>query len=203
MVGIGNDNGVRTVAVISDMEWPLGLKAGNGLEVEEAVEVLAGGGPPDVVELTRALAHEMCELAGVALDPEDVLLSGRAMDKWREMIRAQGGDPDAPLPQARECESVVAPASGYLRRLDARAVGNAVWRLGAGRARKEDAVSPSAGVVLRAKPGDRVQAGAPLLDLLTDDAARIPEAIAALEDAIEVGDEPPARRPLVHERIRG
>jgi thymidine phosphorylase len=202
MVGIGNRNGVRTVALISDMEWPLGLTAGNGLEVEEAVEVLAGGGPPDVVELTRALAREMCELAGVALDPEDVLLSGRAMDKWREMIRAQGGDPDAPLPRAHECESYVASATGYLRRLDARAVGNAAWRLGAGRARKEDAVSPSAGVVLRAKPGDRVQAGAPLLELFADDAARIPDAIAALGGAIEIGDEPPPTRPLVHERIR-
>jgi thymidine phosphorylase len=201
MVGIGERNGVRTVALVTDMEWPLGLAAGNGLEVTESVEVLAGGGPSDVVELTLALAREMCALAGVALDPDDVLRSGRAMDKWRDMIRAQGGDPDAPLPVAAERETYTAPASGYLQRLDARAVGNAAWRLGAGRARKEDPVSPSAGVLLRAKPGDRVEAGAPLLELLTDDAARIADAIAALDGAIEIGEAPPESRPLVHERI--
>jgi thymidine phosphorylase len=201
MVGIGNDNGVRTVALITDMEWPLGLAAGNGVEVAESVEVLAGGGPSDVVELTLAFAREMCALAGLDVDPAEVLRSGKAMDKWREMIRAQGGDPDAPLPQAAERETLSAPASGYLRRLDARAVGNAAWRLGAGRARKEDPVSPSAGVLLRAKPGDRVESGAPLLDLLADDAARIPDALAALDGAIEIGDAPPDFRPLVHERI--
>jgi len=201
MVGIGEGNGVRTVALITDMEWPLGMAAGNGVEVAESVEVLAGGGPSDLIELTLALAREMCELAGVSLDPHDVLASGRAMDKWREMIRAQGGDPDAPLPQAKESEVLRADATGYLRRLDARAVGNAAWRLGAGRARKEDPVSPSAGVLLRAKPGDRITAGAPLLELLTDDPDRIPAALAALEGAIEIGPEPPPFRPLVHERI--
>jgi thymidine phosphorylase len=201
MVGIGNDNGVRTVALITDMEWPLGLAAGNGVEVTESVEVLAGGGPSDVIELTLALAREMCALAGLDVDPAAVLADGRAMDKWREMIRAQGGDPEASLPQAAERETYAAPASGYVRRLDARAVGNAAWRLGAGRARKEDPVSPSAGVLLRAKPGDRVAEGAPLLELLADDAARIPDALAALEGAVEIGDAPPDQRPLVHERI--
>jgi thymidine phosphorylase len=201
MVGIGNDNGVRTVALITDMEWPLGLAAGNGVEVTESVEVLAGGGPSDVIELTIALAREMCALAGLDVDPAAVLTDGRAMDKWREMIRAQGGDPEASLPQAAERETYAAPASGYVRRLDARAVGNAAWRLGAGRARKEDPVSPSAGVLLRAKPGDRVAKGAPLLELLADDAARIPDALAALEGAVEIGDAPPDHRPLVHERI--
>jgi thymidine phosphorylase len=201
MVGIGERNGVRTVALVTDMEWPLGLAAGNGVEVAESVEVLAGGGPPDVIALTLALAEQMCELAGLALDPHDVLASGRAMDKWREMIRAQGGDPDAALPSAAERETVTAPRDGYLRRLDARAVGNAAWRLGAGRARKEDPVSPSAGVLMRAKPGDRVVAGAPLVELLADDAARIPDGLAALAGAFEIGDEPPPERPLVHERI--
>jgi thymidine phosphorylase len=201
MVGIGNDNGVRTVALITDMEWPLGLAAGNGVEVTESVEVLEGGGPSDVIELTLALAREMCALAGLDVDPAAVLADGRAMDKWREMIRAQGGDPEASLPQAVEREAYAAPASGYVRRLDARAVGNAAWRLGAGRARKEDPVSPSAGVLLRAKPGDRVAKGAPLLELLADDAARIPDALAALEGAVEIGDAPPDQRPLVHERI--
>jgi thymidine phosphorylase len=201
MVGIGNDNGVRTVALITDMEWPLGLAAGNGVEVTESVEVLAGGGPSDVIELTLALAREMCALAGLDVDPAAVLADGRAMDKWCEMIRAQGGDPEASLPQAAERETYAAPASGYVRRLDARAVGNAAWRLGAGRARKEDPVSPSAGVLLRAKPGDRIAKGAPLLELLADDAARIPDALAALEGAVEIGDAPPDQRPLVHERI--
>src|SRR5688500_13080165 len=166
MVALGTDAGVHTVALLTDMDTPLGLTAGNGVEVAEAVEVLAGGGPADVVELTLALAREMCDLAGLALDPDDVLTSGRAMDKWREMIRAQGGDPDAPLPAAAERETYAAPSGGFLRRLDARAVGNAAWRLGAGRARKEDPVSPSAGVLMHAKPGDRIEAGAPLLDML-------------------------------------
>jgi thymidine phosphorylase len=201
MVGIGNDNGVSTVALITDMNTPLGLTAGNGVEVAESVEVLAGGGPPDVVELTLALAREMCELAGLTVDPDDVLASGAAMDTWRAMIRAQGGDPDAPLPQARHREYVNAPSTGYLLRLDALAVGNAAWRLGAGRARKEDAVSPSAGVVLRAKPGEPVRAGEPLLELLTDDPARFADAMAALEGAVDVGPSPPPPSPLLHERI--
>jgi thymidine phosphorylase len=202
MVGIGADSGVRTVALLTDMESPLGRSVGNAVEVAEAVDVLAGGGPPDVVELTVALAGEMLAAAGVGnIDPTEALRDGRAMDVWRRMIAAQGGDPSAPLPAAPERHTVAAPATGVLTRLDALAVGRAAWLLGAGRARKEDPVSATAGIVLLAKPGDPVCAGEPLLELHADDARRFDAAVAALRDAVEVGAEAPARRPLVLERV--
>ncbi len=201
MVGIGERNGVRTVALITDMEWPLGRTVGNGIEVEESIEVLAGGGPADLVEVTLAFAREMVALVGLDVDPADVLASGKAMDVWRSMIAAQGGDPDAPLPQANERELVRSTARGTLQHLDARAVGNAVWRLGAGRARKEDPVSAAAGVRILVKPGEPVEVGQALLELLADDAARIPDALAALADAFVVSDALFVPRPLVHERI--
>jgi thymidine phosphorylase len=204
MVELGTDAGVRTVALLTDMSTPLGLTAGNALEVAEAVEVLQGGGPPDVVELTVTLAREMLDVAGVsgACDPADVLARGHAMDVWRRMIRAQGGDPDAPLPRARETHDVLAPADGVLVRLDAFAVGVAAWRLGAGRARKEDPVVAAAGVQMHAKPGDRVRAGQPLLTLHADDPARFARALEALEGAFEVAPEGSRpTRPLVIERI--
>jgi thymidine phosphorylase len=191
MVGLGEAHGVRTAALLTAMDTPLGLTAGNAIEVRESVEVLAGGGPADVVEITLALARQMLELAGIDADPADALVDGRAMDRWRQMIAAQGGDPDAPLPTAREVEIVAAPSSGYLQRLDARPVGIAAWRLGAGRARKEDPVSAAAGVVMLAKPGDRVRQGEPLLELHTDEADRIAAATDALEGAIGIGDDPP------------
>jgi thymidine phosphorylase len=207
MVGLGTDHGVRTVALLTGMDTPLGLTAGNALEVREAVEVLAGGGPADVVELTLALAREMLDAAGLdGADPARALADGSAMDTWRRMITAQGGDPDAPLPVARETHTVPAPATGVLTGLDAYAVGVAAWRLGAGRARKEDPVQAAAGVELHAKPGDRVTAGAPLLTLHTDTPERFVAALAALEaeDAIRVAPsdaEAPAVRPIVLGRI--
>ena len=155
MVALGTDAGVRTVALLTDMDVPLGLTAGNAIEVTESVEVLAGGGPADVVELTLALAGEMLAAAGVTdVDPADRLADGSAMDAWKAMIRAQGGDPDATLPTARESHVVTADADGVLTRLDALAVGIAAWRLGAGRERKEDPVQAGAGVVWHARPGD-------------------------------------------------
>ncbi|MGD9483444.1 thymidine phosphorylase [Streptomyces sp. TRM70308] len=188
MVGLGTDHGVRTVALLTDMSTPLGRTAGNALEVRESVEVLAGGGPADVVELTLALAREMLHAAGLPdADPARALADGSAMDCWRRMISAQGGDPDAELPVARERHVVTAPASGVLTRLDAYAVGVAAWRLGAGRARKEDPVQAGAGVELHAKPGDTVRAGAPLLTLHTDTPEAFDYAVAALADAVEVG----------------
>jgi thymidine phosphorylase len=201
MVGLGEAAGVRTVALVTAMDRPLGRAAGNAVEVAESVEVLAGGGPADVVELTLALAREM--LAGVGrddVDPADALADGRAMDVWRRMITAQGGDPDAALPQPAERHVVTAPATGTLTRLDAHALGVAAWRLGAGRARKEDPVSAAAGVVWTAGVGERVTAGQPLLELQTDDAARIPRALEALEGAIGVDtDDQPL--PLVLDRL--
>jgi thymidine phosphorylase len=202
MVELGTAHGTKTVALLTDMSTPLGRTAGNALEVKESVEVLAGGGPPDVVELTLVLAREMLASAGIDVDPADALSDGRAMDVWRRMIAAQGGDPDAPLATAAHVHEVRAERSGVLTRLDALAVGTAAWRLGAGRARKEDAVSPGAGVVMLAKPGDSVRAGKPLLQLHADEESRIPRALAALDDGIDIGAvyKP---EPLVIDRVAG
>jgi thymidine phosphorylase len=187
MVALGTDAGVRTVALLTDMSTPLGFTAGGSVEVEESVEVLAGGGPADVVELTLALAREMLAGAGrTDVDPADKLNDGSAMDVWKQMIRAQDGDPDAPLPAGRESHVVSAPASGVLTRLDALAIGTASWRLGAGRSRKEDPVQAGAGVRWHARPGDSVTVGQPLLTLLTDEADRFERALAALEGAYDI-----------------
>ncbi|MDQ4086331.1 MAG: thymidine phosphorylase [Actinomycetota bacterium] len=206
MVDLGAAEGVNTVALLTDMSTPLGLTAGNALEVREAVEVLAGGGPPDVVELTLALAREMLAAVGRAdVDPAERLADGSAMDVWRRMIRAQGGDPDAPLPVAAERHVVAASRSGVLTRLDALSVGIAAWRLGAGRARKEDPVQAGAGVEMHAKPGDRVVAGEPLLTLHTDEAHRFERALAALEDGYEIDPSARPRPPasVVIDRVAG
>ncbi|WP_202872633.1 thymidine phosphorylase [Kribbella soli] len=201
MVALGTDAGVKTVALLTDMSVPLGLTAGNALEVRESVEVLAGGGPADVVELTVALANEMLAAAGVTgVDPAEKLRDGTAMDAWRAMISAQGGDPSAEPPVAPEQHVVPAPSSGVLSKLDALAVGVAAWRLGAGRARKEDPVSPVAGVEMHAKPGDRIQEGQPLLTLHTDDPSRIERALESLTDAVAVADSHQPG-PLVIDRI--
>lgn len=188
MVDLGTDHGVKTVALLTDMSTPLGLTVGNALEVRESVEVLAGGGPADVVELTVALAQEM--LAAVGRDGEDVaaaLKDGRAMDRWRQMVQAQGGDPDAPLPVAEHTHQVVAESDGYLQRLDALGVGVASWRLGAGRARKEDPVQAVAGIELHKKPGDSVKRGEPLMTLHTATPERFDRALESLEGAFEIG----------------
>jgi thymidine phosphorylase len=201
MVEVGADHGVKTSALVTDMSTPLGRTAGNALEVSESIECLRGQGPQDVMEVTLALADEMLQLAGIGADPNRVIADGSAMEKWRAMVKAQGGDPDAPLPEASERASFEASAPGYLTRLDARAVGVAAWRLGAGRARKEDAVSATAGVVCLKKPGDEVAEGEPVLELHADDDRRFPAALAALDGAVEVGPEPPEPAPLILERI--
>ena len=188
MVGLGLAHGVNTVALLTDMDTPLGRTAGNALEVEESLEVLAGGGPADVVELTITLAREMLAACGLAAakDPADALRDGTAMDSWRRMIAAQGGDPDAPLPVAAASHVVVAPSSGRLTRLDAMAIGVAAWRLGAGRARKEDSVSFGAGVRMHAKPGELVAEGAPLLTLYADDETRFDRAVESLTGGFDI-----------------
>jgi thymidine phosphorylase len=204
MVDLGTDAGVRTVALLTNMQTPLGLTVGNALEVRESVEVLAGGGPDDVVELTVALAREMLAAAGRdGVDPADKLRDGSAMDVWRRMLRAQGGDPEAPLPTARESHVVVTPADGVLTQLDALAVGVAAWRLGAGRARKEDAVQAGAGIELHAKPGAVVRGGEPLLTLHTDTPERFERALQALDGAFFIAPEGdrPDLLPLVVERV--
>ncbi|MFO6452822.1 MULTISPECIES: thymidine phosphorylase [unclassified Aeromicrobium] len=204
MVALGTDAGVRTVALLTDMSIPLGLTAGNALEVRESVEVLGGGGPSDVVELTVALAREMLQAAGVTdVDPADALADGRAMDAWKAMIRAQDGDPDAELPVARETEVVTADADGVLTSLDAYAVGVAAWRLGAGRSRPGEAVQAGAGVELHAKPGDAVRAGQPLLTLHTDTPERFERAREALEGGWSIGASAPEATPIVLDRIGG
>jgi thymidine phosphorylase len=202
MVALGTDSGVSTTALLTNMNTPLGLAIGNANEVRESVEVLAGGGPADIVELTVALAREMLALAGQPdADVEAALNDGRAMDVWRAMIRAQDGDPDAALPTPRETHTVVAEASGVVTRMDALPFGVAAWRLGAGRARPQDPVVATAGVDLHVKPGDSISAGQPLFTLSAEDASRFPRALDALEGSWEIGAEAPASVPLVLERI--
>nr|MBA3233567.1 thymidine phosphorylase [Propionibacteriales bacterium] len=206
MVALGTDAGLTTVALLTDMSTPLGLTAGNAIEVQESIDVLAGGGPADVVELTLALAREMLAAVGHGgVDPAAKLADGSAMDVWRAMIAAQGGDVGAPLPQAKESQALASPSSGVLTRLDALAVGTAAWRLGAGRARKEDLVQAGAGVVLHAKPGDRVEAGQPLFTLLTDEPARFVRAEESLAGAYDIdgsADSSAGAREIILDMVR-
>lgn len=202
MVRIGTAHGLPTAALLTDMSVPLGRAVGNALEVTESIEVLQGRGPADVVALTVALAREMLALAGLDVDPAPVLASGAAYPVWEAMIAAQGGDPTAALPVASHVEPVRAQRSGVLTRCDALAVGLAAWRLGAGRARKEDAVQAAAGVLLLVDPGAPVEAGQPLLELHTDTPAAIPGALAALTDGLEITDEPTARPALIQDTLR-
>jgi thymidine phosphorylase len=202
MVELGTAHGVTTRALLTDMNTPLGRAAGHSIEVAESLEVLAGGGPADVVELTLALAREMLDAAGLGdADPEKALRDGRAMDSWRALIRAQGGDPDAPLPQAPEVEYLRADRAGYVAAIDAYPIGVAAWRLGAGRARKEDPVSASAGVLLHKRPGDPVQPGDVLLELRTEEPDRLPAARDVAAPAVTIADTAPAPRALIAERI--
>ncbi len=203
MVDLGKDAGVATSALLTDMEVPLGLTIGNALEVRESVEVLAGGGPADVVSLTVSLAEEMLRLAGVTdADPAAALADGRAMDTWRRMIEAQGGDASAALPVARETHVVTATESGVLATQQALPFGIAAWRLGAGRARAQDPVQAGAGIELHVKPGDTVTAGQPLWTLHTDEPERFERALESLEGAWSIGESAPERGPIVRERIQ-
>ena len=205
MVGLGKRAGVKTLALVTAMDIPLGLTAGNALEVRESVEVLAGGGPSDIVELTVLLAQEMLELAGIkGADPAAALKNGKAMDVWRQMISAQGGDPDAKLPVAKENTVVTAQSSGTVLSMHAMKVGMAAWRLGAGRSRQGEAVQAGAGIEIHAKPGDVVTAGSPLYTLHTDTPAAFARALESLENSVTIGAVPAGgidRLPLVIERI--
>ena len=206
MVGLGKRAGVNTVALVTAMDIPLGLTAGNALEVREAIEVLAGGGPSDVIELTVLLAQEMLELAGVkGSDPAAALKNGKAMDVWRQMISAQGGDPDAKLPVAKENLTITAHSTGTVLSMDAMKVGLAAWRLGAGRSRQGEAVQAGAGIEIHAKPGDNVKNGVPLFTLHTDTPAAFARAQESLVDSVRIGGlavgEKIDRLPLIIERI--
>jgi thymidine phosphorylase len=206
MVGLGKRAGVKTIALVTAMDIPLGLTAGNALEVRESVEVLAGGGPADIVELTVLLAREMLETVGITnVDPADMLKNGKAMDVWRQMISAQGGDPDAKLPIAKENLTVTAQSSGTILSMDAMKVGLAAWRLGAGRSRQGEAVQAGAGIEMHAKPGDVVAAGSALYTLHTDTPAAFARAQESLTNSVTIGDLPKDgkidRLPLVVERI--
>jgi thymidine phosphorylase len=202
LVALGQDAGVNTSALLTDMSTPLGLKIGNALEVEESVEVLAGGGPADVIELTVELAREMLSQAGVTgVDPSENLRNGKAMDKWRQMISAQGGDPDAELPKAKHSHQILATESGFVSRLDALEVGVASWRLGAGRERKEDAVQFGAGIELNVQIGSRIEAGQPLMTLFTDTEEKFERAIELAGGAVEISSSSVAQRKLILGRI--
>lgn len=201
MVEIGNNAGVKTVALITQMETPLGRAVGNALEVSESIEVLNGKGPSDVIEITLALAKEMLNLAGINKDPAQGLKDGSALKVWKNMVKAQGGDPDAAIPVANKKETIVAEKSGYITDLNAYAIGLSAWRLGAGRAKKEDAVSKTAGIICLAKEGDFVEKDQPVLELHIDDASRTTSAKEALINAFEIGQEPKEKRKIVLERI--
>lgn len=188
MVWLGKEFGVNTTAVLTRMDSPLGYTVGNGIEVEETLEVLAGGGPNDVVELTLTLARHMLQGAGIDTDPAEHLANGKAMDTWRAMVSAQHGDPDAPLPTPSHEHAVLAPASGVLSKLDARAVGEAAWHLGAGRQYQGQAVQATAGIRLHAKPGDTVTAGEPLFSLFTATPERFAAAEQLLQHATDTAD---------------
>lgn len=201
MVKLGQDAGLKVSALLTDMSTPLGRKIGNALEVEESVEVLSGGGPADVVDLTVMLAEEMLRLAGVEGDVRAALNDGRAMDKWNEMISAQGGDPKAALPKAKHSHVVLAESDGVLEQLDALSVGVASWRLGAGRARKEDVVALGAGIELHAVQGEAVKAGQPLMTLFTDEEDRFARALDSLDGGIKISNTTPTDRVLLLGRV--
>ena len=202
MVDLGTDAGVKTVALLTDMSTPLGYTAGNAIEVRESVDVLSGGGPADVVELTVRLAEEILEAAGKGgQDVRAALQDGRALDAWKRMIRAQGGDPDAPMPVAKHNEQILAERDGFVTAMDAYAVGVAAWRLGAGRARKEDPVQAGAGIEMHLKPGDPVRKGESILTLYTDTPERFERAKEALAGGIHIGDAAPDPTPVILDRI--
>ena len=203
MVSLGLTAGVNTRALVTAMDVPLGRTAGNAVEVAESLEVLAGGGPADVVELTVTLAAEMLEAVGIDADPGRALADGRAMDAWRDMITAQGGDPDAPLPTAPHSHTVLASKAGVVAELDALAIGRAAWQLGAGRARKEDPVSAVAGIRWHVVPGDEVTVGAPLFTLECEDQRRMAPAMAEAMGGLRIAPAgtPVERLPLVLDRI--
>ena len=202
MVGLGAAHGVPTRALLTDMNSPLGATVGNAIEVAEALDVLGGGGPRDVVELVLRLAGEMLELTGIdARDPAQTLRDGTAMDRFHQLVAAQGGDLSVPLPIGAHSEIVTASRGGTMGDIDAMAVGLAAWRLGAGRSRPGEQVQCGAGVRIHRRPGEPVAPGAALFTLYTDTPERFGAAMAELDGGWSVGDTPPVSRPLIIDRI--
>jgi thymidine phosphorylase len=202
LVALGAEHGLPACVLLTDMNSPLGAAAGNALEVAEALEVLAGGGPPDVVELTLRLAGEMLEIGGIdGRDPAQTLRDGTAMDRFRALVAAQGGDLSVPLPVGKYTETVAAGRGGTMGDIDAMAVGLTVWRLGAGRSRPGELVQPGAGIQIHRRPGEPVVVGEPLFTLYTDTPERFESAMAELAAGWSVADTPPVRRPLIIDRI--
>jgi thymidine phosphorylase len=206
MVELGAEAGLITRALLTDMSTPLGRAVGNAIEVAESLEVLAGGGPSDVVELTLALAAEMLDAGGVdGTDPAQTLKDGTAMDRFRELVVAQGGDPAAlsatALPIGKYAETITAPRGGTMESIDAMAVGLAVWRLGAGRSAPGERVQSGAGLRIHRRPGQSVAAGEPLFTLYTETPERFEAAMGELDGGWSVGDKVPPERPLIIDRI--
>jgi thymidine phosphorylase len=201
MVALGLAHDVTTVAHLTPMSTPLGRAVGNAIEVTESIEVLQGKGPSDVRELTLELAQLMLDLVGLDVDPATKLDDGSAFELFRTMIRAQGGDPDAPLPEAPLRHVVEATRAGFVERVDALAVGVAAWRLGAGRARKEDTVSASAGVMVLVREGAPVEVGQPLFELLAEDQSHLDRGLEAIDSALRVSDEAPVIAAMTTENV--
>lgn len=202
MVQLGAAAGIETRSLLTDMSTPLGRAVGNAVEVAESLEVLAGGGPDDVVELTLALAVEMLDAAGIdGVDPAQTLQDGSAMDSFLSLVSAQGGDATAPLPIGPHSEVISAPRDGRMGNIDAMAVGLAVWRLGAGRSAPGERVQSGAGLYIHRRPGETVSSGEPLFTLYTETPERFESAIAELDGGWTVADAAPPPRPLIIDRI--
>jgi thymidine phosphorylase len=201
MVQLGTSHGVATVAQLTSMNQPLGRAVGNALEVLESVEVLQGKGPSDVRELTLELARTMLDLVGITEDPAAHLDNGAAYQVYREMIAAQGGDPDAKLVPAVRTATVEASRSGFVSSVDALVVGVAAWRLGAGRARKEDPVSAGAGIHCLVREGDEVEKGQPLFELFADDDEHLARGLSTIESAVTYGESATSNERIVLETI--
>jgi pyrimidine-nucleoside phosphorylase len=209
LVSIGSASGVKTEALITAMHTPLGRAVGNALEVIECFEVLKGRGPKDLIDLSVELTARMLVLGHVASDRADgerraraAIASGAGLERFRQIIELQGGDPNVVddydrLPHVTDRHVVKAPRSGYLVTLDAESVGKASVALGAGRDRVQDPVDPAVGIMVLAKPGERLTAGDPILELHIRDRSRLGAAEPLATRAIVIGDQPPPSQPLI------
>ena len=213
MIRLGADHGCPVVALVTAMDRPLGRACGNALEVEEAIHTLKGEGPPDLLEITYALGAEMLLLAGAAETNdaarrmmEKSIGTGRAAERFQQVIEAQGGNPavvddPAVLPQADECELFNSPRRGFVVHVEPRTIGRGIIALGGGRTKMDDRVDPSVGFVITARPGDWVEQGEPLATIFARDRAGVDTGRQVLRQAISIGDEADPPLPLVSHRV--